>query len=549
MTREQTSVSVRNWVARAAGITFLTLSLLLALLGAATPTLATATAGASSAKTLVTVVHITDFHGSLLSEDVDRRSGKRIGGAAVVAGFVEAERCSAGGEVLLVDSGDMMQGSALSNLTEGAAVIEFMNSVGFEACAVGNHEFDWGVGVLEERIEQAKFPFLCANVFSGEGDERPGWAVPTAVIQKMGLKIGLVGVVTTDTPALSNPKNVQGLRFEQPERIVNELAAQLRENGANLVLVLAHIGGEQEEDGTVVGPIAAFTSRLRGVDAVFGGHSHTVVAGTVGAIPVMISASNGRAIGIMRLQVDTSTGKSVLIEQTVKPTFVEEVEPDEKVESIVESFRKKFAGEMERVIAIAGEEIRRGSLESPLGNLICDIMRANVDATIAFQNSGGIRADLDEGPVTVREIYRILPFENTIVTMYLTGEQVTQVLEQGTSNRGVVQTSGLRYSYVAEDPRGERIKTVTLEDGTPLEREERYLVATNDYMASGGDGYEIFAQGEKITNTQIPLRDVVIAWMEALHEAGERVVAPELGRARRLSLKSMELKSIEGDSE
>jgi 2',3'-cyclic-nucleotide 2'-phosphodiesterase/3'-nucleotidase len=471
----------------------------------------------------------------LISEDTDRSTGKQIGGAAVVAGFVEAERLAVGGEVLLVDSGDMMQGSALSNLTRGAAVIDFMNSAGFDACAIGNHEFDWGIEVLKERIAQAKFPFLCANVFLEEGETRPDWATPSTVVEKAGLKIGIVGVVTTGVPSLVNPKHLGGLRFERPSPIVNGLASRLREGGAQLVVVLAHIGGSQEEDGTVVGPLATFVSELKGVDAVFGGHSHTVVSGTVGTVPVVISASNGRAIGILRLEVDPEGGTSSPVEQSVERTFVEDVAPHEGVESIVASLQKKFAGEMDKVVAVAAEEIWRGRQESPLGNLICDVMRERVGATVAFQNSGGIRSNLGEGPITVREMYKMLPFDNTMVTMYLTGEQIRQLLERGTSENGVVQSSGLSYSYRPQDPGGDRIKHVALEGGTPLQPEELYLVTTNDYMASGGDRYEIFGHGKEIINTQILLRDAVIAWMKALSGAGEKVVAPELGRARDLS--------------
>ncbi len=501
---------------------------------------ASSEAGAPSTTVGVTIVHVTDFHGSLVSEDTDRSTGKRIGGAAVVAGFIEAERGASRGEVLLVDSGDMMQGSALSNLTRGAAVIDFMNATGFDACAIGNHEFDWGVGVLKERIAQAEFPFLCANVFLDEGDQdegdvRPDWAVPSALVEKAGLKIGIIGVVTVDVPALVNPKHLGGLRFDAPAPIVNELAPKLREEGAQLVVALAHIGGQQEEDGTITGPLARFASGLEGVDAVFGGHSHTVVSGRVDSVPVMISASNGRAIGVMRVEVDTSRGKSSVVKQEIKRTFVDQVEPEKSIESVVDSFQKKFAGEMDRVIAVAAEDIRRSRRESPLGNLVCDIMREKAAATVAFQNSGGIRADLDEGPITVREMYRILPFDNTIVTMYLTGEQIRGLLEHGTSGSGVVQSSGLRYSYEPEAPRGSRIREITLEDGTALEPEGLYLVATNDYMAGGGDRYEIFGHGKDITNTQLLLRDEVVAWMEALHETGEKVKAPELGRTQKIS--------------
>jgi len=490
--------------------------------------------GSSSCETTLTILHLTDFHGALLSEDKDYSTGRPVGGAAVVGGYIEAERESSKGPVLVVSSGDMMQGSAISNLSRGAAVIEFMNKVGFEAYAIGNHEFDWGVDVLKQRMKQAKFPFLASNIFSGSGAKRADWILPYTVVEKGNLKIGIIGVITEEAPIVINPTSIKGLKFDKPEDIVNGIAAQLRRQGAKLVIVLAHVGGSQEKDGTVTGPIADLTSKLKGVDAVLGGHSHTMVSGVVNSIPVMISGSNGIRLGVMRLRVDACKGGSSLVEESVRPTFVEDVVPSKAVAAIVESYQKKYAGELDKTIAVASEPIMRGRGESALGDLICDIMRSAVNADVAYQNSGGVRVDLEKGPITGAEIYRLMPFDNTIVTMYLTGEQVKEALEQGTSERGVVQVSGIRYSYKPEDPPGQRIKSVTLESGAPISPTKLYLAATNDFMANGGDKFSVFREGKDIRNTQILVRDAIISWMGAQQKAGKEIAAPKLGRAELL---------------
>jgi 5'-nucleotidase/UDP-sugar diphosphatase len=488
-----------------------------------------AVAAPRSASTTLTILHVTDFHGALLSEDAAGSGGRPAGGAAVLASYIRAEKAKAGGEVLLVAGGDMMQGSAVSNLSRGEAVIAFMNVLGFEACVVGNHEFDWGIGTLKERVEQADFPFLAANVFSGRSAARPPWLRPWVIVKKNGLKIGIIGVITEDTPIVANPKYLTGLRFARPDSIVNELVAKVRKRGADVVLVLSHLGGTQDRDGTVSGPVAAFASKLVGVDAVLDGHSHTVVSGLVNSIPVMISGSNGRRLGVMTLRI-TRGVRASLVEQSVKPTFAEEIQPDETTTVLVESYRKKFAAEIERVIAEAAEEIRGGRQESPFGSLVSDIMRGAVNAQIAFHNSGGIRSNLEKGPIKVREIFKALPFDNTIVTMFLTGEQVRQVLEEGTSSRGVVQVSGLRFACKQDDPPGQRVKLVFMEDGTPLSPSGRYFVATNDFMANGGDGFVTFKNGENIQNTQELLRDAVISWLQTENDAGRKVTAPAPGR-------------------
>ncbi|MFH0777241.1 MAG: 5'-nucleotidase C-terminal domain-containing protein [Candidatus Eisenbacteria bacterium] len=486
----------------------------------------------AAAGTKLTILHYTDFHGALLSEDTDRETGRPIGGAVALAACVRAERETAGEEVILLDSGDLMQGSAISNLSRGQAVIAFMNEIGVDACALGNHDFDWGIAVLRDRMKQAGFPFLSANIFLGKKLVRPEWARPYAVIQKGKLKVGAIGVTTTDTPFVSNPKNLKGLRFDDPEGIVNALAAALRKEGVQVVIVVAHVGGAQEEDGTVVGPIADFTARLKGVDAVLGGHSHTVVCGTVGGIPVMIPASNGRRLGVMRLDFDASSGRTSLVDQKTKLIFADGAEAETAVTALVQSYQRKFSKEMERVVAVASVKIPTDRKESPLGNLMSDVMRQAVGAKIAFQNSGGIRADMEKGPITVAHVFKIIPFDNTIVTMQLTGEQVKQVLEQGTSRSSVTQVSGIRYTYDPREPAGQRIKHVELEDGTPISPKKLYLIATNDYMASGGDRFEVFKHGKGIRNSQILVRDAIIVWMERIHKAGKQVTPPATGRAR-----------------
>ena len=562
-------VRARGWLGATAVAVAAGLALLAALCappgsvcaGDASACVQTGRTDAKQARTPLTIIHITDLHGALLPEDKDAATQRPVGGAAVVASYIKAEKSKAlaepGAEVLLVASGDMMQGSAVSNLSRGAAVISVMNELGFAACAVGNHEFDWGTSVLAERKKQAKFPFLSANIFLGEGTKRPAWVLPSTVVRKGRLKIGIIGAITEDTPVVANPKVLVGLRFDKPAAVVNQVAAKLRKDGADVVVVLAHLGGAQDRDGSVTGPVAEFASELEGVDAVLDGHSHTVAAGVVNSIPVMISGSNGRRVGVMKLEVVCDAGQKSgarsqtaqgagtkpkvasrcaarLIQQEVKPTFGDSLEPDKATAAVVDSYSRKFATEIGRVVAVASVEISTGRQESALGNLVADVMREVAGADMAFTNAGGIRAGLDAGPVTVGEIYRILPFDNTIVTMYLTGEQVRKLLEEGTSSRGVVQVSGLKFSCRQDDPAGQRVKSIQMENGTPLSPSDRYLIATNDFMASGGDRYTTFKEGDTIRNTQILVRDSVISWMEKIQLAGGQVTPPNLGRVELL---------------
>jgi 2',3'-cyclic-nucleotide 2'-phosphodiesterase/3'-nucleotidase len=216
--------------------------------------------------------------------------------------------------------------------------VDIMNAMGYDAMAIGNHEFDWGLDTLFARMRQARFPFLSSNIYERATRERVSWATPYILVERDGLKIGIIGITTPSAAYTTLPGNVAHLEFRDPTEIVNAIVPEVRAAGAEIVVVLSHEGGQQRRDGSVEGPIAAIAKGAAGVDGVFGGHSHTWVSGHVGGRPVIISSSNGRALGVLRLDWDDEAMKVVGAEPAVMTAFADSIAPDPEVARVVAEY-------------------------------------------------------------------------------------------------------------------------------------------------------------------------------------------------------------------
>lgn len=478
------------------------------------------------------IVHTTDFHAAILGGATDRTTNRPIGGSAVLAAHIEQVRGAHPGAVVLLDGGDAMQGAAISNLVRGRSVIDVMNAMRYDAMAIGNHEFDWGLDTLFARMSQARFPLLSANIYERSSGSRVAWAVPYALIERDGLTIGVIGITTPSAAVTTLPGNVAHLEFREPSAVVTALVPEVRAAGAQVVIVLAHEAGQQRRDGSIEGPIAELAAGVRGVDGVFGGHSHTWVGGRVNGVPVIISSSNGRAYGVMRLDWDDRAGKIVGSEPSLFTAFADSIAPDPAVAAVVAGYETAIGPAMSRVVATAGTNLGRGSPEQPLGVLVADIMRRAAGTDFAMQNPGGVRTDIAAGPITVAKVYELMPFDNLILKFLLSGAEMRRILEEGLAYGRPMQVSGLRYAFDPERPEGRRITTLTLESGAPFDTSAAYTLATNDFLAGGGDGMRTLKTIEEVTNTNELVRDEILAWFEAETAAGRPIVPPEPGRIR-----------------
>ena len=484
----------------------------------------------------VTVLETTDFHGHFEASPPDRQTGKRLGSSPALAAFIAQERKRNPYGTLLLDGGDLFQGTMQSNLSFGRPVIAQMNRLAYDASSVGNHEFDWSEDTLVARVHEARFPFLSANLFLKGTTKQPAWVKPAGLFERHGVTVGVVGFSTVETPTVTLPANVAHLEFPKEAPIFNRLEPRLRQRGAGVVVLMGHLPASQDSTGLVRGELARLGDEAHGEDVLLGGHSHNTVNGEVDGIPVMIPFWAGRALGRVDFVVDRV--KNRVVERTARVLEVDAgaLPPDSAMVVFSDSLLAALRPDAERVLCDAAEDLtrnRRG--ESRVGNWVADVMRARAGADIAFQNPGGLRSDIQAGPVTVQDVYEVMPFDNRIALVRLTGSQVLDAVETGVGGDGAVQVSGIRYVVDRSRPRHERVVKLTLANGTPIDTAATYLVATNDFMAQGGDGFDVFAKGKDLRVTDDMVREALIADCEKRGKTGGKLDVPLDGRSQDVS--------------
>lgn len=465
---------------------------------------------AASSPVQVTILHLNDFHGHLLPfMDKAVSATTPVGGAAYLAAAIEREKAKNPDGTLLLSAGDMFQGTPVSNVFHGEPVIRVMNQLGFDAMALGNHEFDWGLDVLERLRSMASFPFLSANITEQAGGELKGVA-PYVLLTRKGLKIAVVGATTPGTPFATKPGNVAGLVFSEPQTSLPPIIEEARKRGAKLVVVLSHLGLDADEE---------LARNVGGIDVIVGGHTHTVVTDPVkvGRTVITQAGSYGSYLGVLNLAVDPETGKATSSpsKNELQAIIAAPGAPmDEKTTRIVDEYNDQIKTEFGKAAGESSVDLERhAASESNLGDLIADSMREATGAEIAFQNGGGIRADVPKGKITLNQVYTLLPFDNDLVTMDLTGSQVLSLLEKSVATEErILQVSGLSVEYDMTKPPGHRVKAV-LVSGRPLEPDRGYRVVTNDFLAAGGDRFQVFGEGKNPVYGD-SLRDAFLIYLQ-----------------------------------
>jgi 2',3'-cyclic-nucleotide 2'-phosphodiesterase (5'-nucleotidase family) len=495
----------------------------------------------------VTVVSTNDFHGALVGRVQSWSHGDMVGGAEWIAGYLNIVHEENPGGVLYLDAGDAMQGTLISNYFYGASTMEAFNAMGVAAMSVGNHEFDWGQAVLQDRYDQAEFPFLGANVFyakkQGNTDHghggRPHWVKPYVIREVNGVRVGVIGIANPETPSITNPANVADLMFTDPAQAVYDVLPEAEAEGATMIVVLAHIGGFFPSFEGGIGDFACALDPEK-VDLIVSGHTHSRLDDVICGIPVVQAYSSGTAFSRVDFSVDKATGEVAGYQMNYEPTSTYQtwyggpatykrwdtgepvpVVPDPDVAAIVDYYEAQVEAAKNEVIGETTTAITRNyRYESAMGDWVTDIMRAyDPGIDFAFTNSGGLRADIDAGPITFGEVFEAQPFDNTLVVVELTGAEVRQVLAEGiTGQHGLIQVSGLRFAFdYGTAAVGDSTivgDVIDMSTGLPLDPAATYYVAVNDFMANGGDHYGTLP-GNPQVNTYALVRDVVVSWIKS----------------------------------
>lgn len=503
----------------------------------APPAKAPRPAPAAAESIVVSIVGTNDFHGYL----------RRL---PVLAGFIENLRRArrADGGVLLVDAGDMFQGTLASNLAEGAPVVRGYNALGYAAAALGNHEFDFGpvgiepagqaatqadnpFGAIEARVAQARFPVLSANLVEQKTGKTPDWRglEPSAMVRVAGVRIGLVGVLTRETPHIVMPAYFRGLRVRPLAASIVPRAKKLRAEGAKLVVVLAHAGGDCTDVGhphdlSSCKPDEEIFKAARKlpkglVDVIVAGHTHKGVAQYVNGIAVVEAYAYGTAFSRVDVRFDPATHEP-LVSHIFRPKRVcsdfksiehcdagdyagSPVEPDPRIARIIQPALDRAAQRRaERVgVLLKRAIVRNTKVESPLGNLFAELMlEAAPGADVAITNGGSLRANLPAGQLTYGELFEAMPFDNRLATLRMTGAELRRVLSRHLASdaHGIVSVAGMR--VVAECTQKGLDVRLLRPDGSAIGDSAKLTVATSDYLVTGGD--------DLFTGLELPPTDV-----------------------------------------
>ena len=466
----------------------------------------------------LTILHMNDFHSR--HEAVDGRAltckagdGPKparpdcFGGAARLASALFAERAAAeaaGRTVLFVDAGDQFQGSLFYTAWHGEVELAVMHVLGTEAMTVGNHEFDNGPDTLGRFVRAANFPVLSANIDASAEPGLAGLLRPSMRVNKAGLEIGIVGVTTLQTATTSSPG--QKVIFTEPQAALMLQAAALRAGGAKLVVALSHLGVDEDR---------ALAGQIPGVDVFVGGHSHTLLsdaeAGAAGPAHQAFTGPGGRAVVVQaacygryfgRLDLDVAPDGAVLAYGGDSRHVGLDLPEHPEVAGIVAKYAAQLDTVRRRVVGQAPAALDVATCrvgECALGSFIAETLLASVHgAEIAIINGGGMRTGLPSGTITLGDVLSMLPYGNSVADLRMTGADIRTALENGVARAGMggfPQVAGLRFTWSPGAAAADRLRRVEVRDAdggfAPLDPARIYLVVTNNFMRTGGDGYGV----------------------------------------------------------
>jgi 2',3'-cyclic-nucleotide 2'-phosphodiesterase (5'-nucleotidase family) len=467
------------------------------------------------------IIGTNDVHGAL--EPRPDANGVQRGGLAYVATAIkraEAECVAPQCTSILLDGGDEFQGTPASNFAFGVPIVEVFDRLSYAASALGNHEFDWGQDTLRARMRQAHYSFLAANVRDTLGRAVP-WIPADTVVERGGVRIGIIGLATLQTPTSTRASNVVGLRFDQPAPIVDSLTRVLRANGANVVIVIAHAGAFCDRTGQTgcAGEIVDLAQHLaQHVDAIVSGHTHSLVNAIVNGIPIVQSRSSGQAIDVVDLPLDG--GEGVMPAHEVRDVLPDSIAPDPEIQAIVTQAVAAVAPRVSRPVATIAEYMKKSASgaeeQVALGNLIADAMRVEGKGDIGMMNNGGIRAPLRAGTATYGDLFEVQPFGNILYRLTLGGRDLRDYLERLVGRRRpIVHLSGVVVRYDTTRPPGSRLVDVTV-GGRALDDARSYTVVVNDFEYLGGSGLGFASAVRRAENIDLVDLDAFVHYLAHL---------------------------------
>jgi 5'-nucleotidase / UDP-sugar diphosphatase len=453
------------------------------------------TCGAFAQKPLtLTVLHTNDLHAHVEPTPI---RGKAYGGYARHATIIKQTKAKEK-NVLVLNAGDVFQGTLYFNVYDGLADLALLNSIGYQAQTLGNHEFDKGIPALIEYATRANFPLLACNIDFKSHDELKPWIKPYTILEVDKQKVGIIGLITDTTPSITTLGDELGFldHISSTQKAVDDLTAQ----GVNKIILMSHIGYEDDK---------ILAAKVKGVDAIIGGHSHTPLGTPAlegwrpsgGPFPTLVKDLEGnitpifqawewgKVMGKFKLKFDRK-GKLEKVEEAVPMVVGPEIAEDPAIASMVDAFRKPLEALMNTQVAMSEVALTD---RTKVGYLVADSYldaTAKLGADLALMNPGGVRANLEAGKVSYAAANAICPFRNTLTVADLTGAELVKVLSEG--GGGLIPSANVRYQVAGGGAREVKL------NGVLIDPAKTYRVTVNNFMAGGGDNLVSLKTAKKL---------------------------------------------------
>ena len=496
------------------------------------------------------VLFSNDIHGGIDRYDatfMNPNFPPKLGGGGSAATYIKEVRAKTdqkNRDNLLVDAGDFFQGHPIGTMTNGKAIIKYMNMISYDLSVVGNHEYD----ILEEKLIEtyklAEFPILACNIVKRGTTELVDYVQPYLIFDKLGLRIGIIGVTTTDTEKMSFPENIKNIDILPAKDELEKYVKIVQDKGVDLLFVVGHMGLPYE-------PQPAYDKRylqdsdykktkywgydaqelaheIEGIDVFFGGHMHKGFAepweDPITHTLVFQGYAYGSNIGHVTLTIDRET-KSIsgyrlpsIRNGALISLFEEEIIPDQKIGKEIEIMQKKAEKGMDEIIGEAAIHLSRGGAgtQNLIGNMVCEAMLDYVDGDFSFLNLGGIRDDIAKGPITQRDIFDVMPFDNQIVMFEVDGMFLKKIIETRVAgSRHGLRVAGIEVVVNPNRPDFDRVTSLKI-GGEPWKATKIYKVVTTDFLLQGNAGLALLTKipENKISRLETNLRNAIIEYVK-----------------------------------
>ncbi len=431
----------------------------------------------------LTILHTNDMHAGFVPHDAFWVKGSPkplVGGFKELSFTVDSIR-QRDQTILLLDAGDVMTGDPIADLefdgAQGGALFAMMDMIGYDAWCVGNHDFDISQANLRRLTEVARFPTLSANIVDNQG-KYPVNNRPYVIIEKDGLKIGIIGVMSQDLYHLVNQNSLVGIKVLDPVETTQHWIDEIKSK-TDLVIALTHEGVDED---------SVLASHVTGLNIIVGGHSHTRLKQprVVNGVIIVQTGSNCENLGVLHVAVENRN--IVNYDGRLVQLWYHNDRPVSRISAFVDSVQQVIDKDYNLVLATLKSDWNRSNGESGIGNFVVDAQRAAAHANVAFMNNSGIRANVSAGPLTKKELFEVMPFRNILTTFQLSGKQLRDVLLHCLKEREGVSFSGITCTWKRNEAH-EQVIVSMMVDGKPLDDDRMYICAASDYFVGEAKRY------------------------------------------------------------